>query len=318
MKKTIYLACFLGILCAIFGGAISYVNDLTAPLIAQQAMAAETAIFNELDPSASFSELDISSDTTGFVKKAYYGEGESNQYYIYNISVVGFNASSSIDYLVGFDKAGQTVLFNIVSHQETEGIGSRVATEEFSSTIIGSNVNDAISTLSGATVSSSAIINGVNAAKALYAEHAGVAVETQEIETPAISLGAKTSFTADFSQFAAECTLSETTSDGLQVFACNARGYGLIDPSGHNSETGHEYARNEANITVDPATKSVVKIEVTTFGDTEGIGDVAISEDYLKLFEGVNLESEVDTVTNATWTSNSVISMINQALSMSE
>ena len=72
MKKTIYLAVFLGVMSAIFGGAIAFVNDLTAPLIAQQAMAAESAVFNELDPEATFSELDISEDQTGLIKKGYY------------------------------------------------------------------------------------------------------------------------------------------------------------------------------------------------------------------------------------------------------
>ena len=45
MKKTAYLAFFLAVMCAIFGGAIAYVNELTAPIIAEQAMAAEAALF---------------------------------------------------------------------------------------------------------------------------------------------------------------------------------------------------------------------------------------------------------------------------------
>ncbi len=318
MKKTIYLACFLGILCAIFGGAIAYVNELTAPIIAKQAMAAETAIFNELDPDAVFNELDVSGDSSGFIKKGYFGESSAGKYYIYSVSVVGFNTGASIDFLVGFNQDGEIVLYNVVSQQETEGIGSRVATEEFSGTIINSGINDSLSTLSGATVSSSAVINGINAAKVMYGEHAGVAVETQEVEAPALNLGTKVSLADDYSAFKAECVLQESDSSGFNVYACSARGYGLIDPSGHNSESGHTYAKNEVLITINPENKAVVSVVLTVFGDTVGIGDVATGEEYLKLFEGATSGIEVDTVTNATWTSKSIVSMVQAALAMEE
>lgn len=318
MKKTMYLACFLGILCAIFGGAISYVNELTAPIIAQQAMAAETAIFKELDSEATFSEIDITSDASGFIKKGYYGKSSSNEYYIYSVSVVGFNTGSSIDFIIGFNKSGDIVLYNVISQQETEGIGSRVTTEEFSSTVLNTKINDSISVLSGATVSSSAVINGINAAKAMYGESAGVAVETQEVEAPSLNLGEKVSLNSEFNEFKAECTQNENDEEGNLVFACSARGYGLIDPTGHNAESGHEYSKNEILVMINAETKEVVKIEKVAFGDTEGIGDVAFGEEYLEIFEKATIDSEIDTVTNATWSSKSVASMVQAALKMVE
>ncbi len=315
MKKTIYLACFLAIICAIFGGAIAFVNELTAPIIAEQAMAAETAVFKELDPEAKFSELDITSDTSGLVKKGFYGESSSNKYWVYNVNVTGFNSGTPISFMVGFNAEGKIILFNVLSQQETEGIGTRISTKEFE--VTGKNVNDAINPLSGATVSSSAVINGINSAKTLYASQAGVSVEVKEAEVAPVSLGTKVAISKEFPKFEAACEAKDNTAEGYLTFSCNAKGYGMIDPDDHASQMKVEYTKNEATIIVDPATKSVVSVELTHFGDTVGIGDKVNSEEYFKLFEGLNADSEADTISGATWTSESLIAMVQAALAAS-
>ena len=318
MKKTVYLACFLAVLCAIFGGAIAYVNNLTAPIIAQQAMAAETAVFAELDPDATFSELDITSDASGLIKKGFYGEGPTNKYWVYSASVLGFNSGTPIDFLVGFDQDGKIVLYNVINQQETEGIGTRITTDEFK--VKDLNVNDGIAPLSGATVSSDAVISGINAAKTLYAEQAGVSVETTTAEPtkPVLALGKKVAVSGDYAQFDAVCEAIEPTSEGYLAFNCSSEGYGLIDPDDHAAEMGDIYSRNEVVITIDPANKSVVSISLVNFGDTANIGDKATTEDYFAIFNGVTKDMEIDTVTGATWTSESIVSMVQAALAASE
>jgi len=304
MKKTAYLAFFLAVMCAIFGGAIAYVNELTAPIIAEQAMAAEAALFAELDPNATFSELDISTDETGFITKGFYGEG-ANKYWVYSASVLGFNSGTPIEFLVGFDQDGNIVLYDVITQQETEGIGSKITTDEF--VVKGLNVNDSIAPISGATVSTTAVINGINAAKALYAEQAGVSVDTTavEVEVPTVTLA------DDFSEFEAVCEEID-----LNVFSCSAKGYGLIDTA--NPGEKDDYSNNEVVIIIRPSDKVVVSVELVNFGDTVGIGDKATTEEYLKSFYGVTKDMEVDVVTGATWTSESVISMVQAALAAME
>lgn len=59
---------------------------------------------------------------------------------------------------------------------------------------------------------------------------------------------------------------------------------------------------------------AVKSVTCTTFSDTPGIGDNATSEDYLNSFVGKTLEDEFDTVSGATFTSNSVITAVKSAL----
>jgi Na+-translocating ferredoxin:NAD+ oxidoreductase RnfG subunit len=291
-------------MCAIFGGAIAYVNDLTAPIIAEQAMAAEAALFAELDPNATFSELDISSDETGLIKKGYYGEG-AGKYWVYSASVLGFNSGTPIDFLIGFDQDGTIVLYNVITQQETEGIGSRITTDEFE--VKGLTANDGISPLSGATVSSTAVIGGINAAKTLYAEQAGVSVDTTAaaVEVPTVTLA------DDFSEFEAVCEEID-----LNVFSCSAKGYGLIDSA--NPGEKDDYSNNEVVIIIRPSDKVLVSIELVNFGDTVGIGDKATTDEYFDKYYGVTKDVEVDIVSGATWTSKSVASMVQAALAAME
>lgn len=70
---------------------------------------------------------------------------------------------------------------------------------------------------------------------------------------------------------------------------------------------------NEFDIVVED--NAIVSVTCTKFGDTEGVGDIAVNPDeYLWLFEGATLESEVDSFTGATYTSQSVMAACQAAL----
>jgi electron transport complex protein RnfD len=125
--------------------------------------------------------------------------------------------------------------------------------------------------------------------------------------------GAALGLSDDYSENKVECT--ESSNDGkTAVYACTARGFGLIDPDGVASETGHEYKRNEAEITVDLSTMSITGYKLTTFGDTEGVGDAAVSDAALAQYAGKTISDSVDSVSGATYTSKSIAAMAAAAL----
>ena len=137
------------------------------------------------------------------------------------------------------------------------------------------------------------------------------AVGNEPVEV-AISTGKPVALDADFAQFDAQ---AEETADG--VYTVKVKGYGLIDPEGHAGESGHDYARNVYEVTIDKENQKVSSVKLVTFGDTEGIGDSGASEEYLELFKDLStadLTQEVDTVTAATWTSKSVVAAVQAAI----
>ncbi|SJZ95080.1 RnfABCDGE type electron transport complex subunit D [Anaerorhabdus furcosa] len=131
-------------------------------------------------------------------------------------------------------------------------------------------------------------------------------------DAPALALGNPVALDADFAKFDAQVESSEGG-----VYVVKVKGYGLIDPEGHAGESGIDYARNVFEVQINPETNEIMSIKNTTFGDTPGIGDKGVSEAYLETFVGLNttdVTQEVDTVTSATWTSESVVAAIQAAI----
>ena len=310
MKKILYLACFLAVISAVAGGALSYVDSITAPIIKEMGIAAEKENLELMFPGADFSEIEFT-DETGFVKGAYEATGEG---YIYKVETNGYS-STPIIFMIAFDNAGNVVGFTPLQQQETNGFGTRVFEEGYTSQVIGKTSADGFPLLSGATVTSSAVVNGINAAKAVYNEMQGITVDPNapvEPVKPTLSTGKPVALDADFAQFDAQ---AEETADG--VYTVKVKGYGLIDPEGHAGESGHDYARNVYEVTIDKENQKVSSVKLVTFGDTEGIGDSGASEEYLELFKDLStadLTQEVDTVTAATWTSKSVVAAVQAAI----
>ena len=78
-----------------------------------------------------------------------------------------------ISMMVAFSPSGDILGVKVLSHEETNGIGSRVVeSEDFLSQFVGKNaVKEAgVDAVAGATVSSNAVVSGVNNACSFFAE----------------------------------------------------------------------------------------------------------------------------------------------------
>ncbi len=107
---------------------------------------------------------------------------------------------------------------------------------------------------------------------------------------------------------------AQLVSQDGDTYVIDVRGFGLLDPDGIASGSGHTYERNVITVTVDPNTQTVTDIEFTTFGDTVGFGDECLDDIFLNQFIGSGLESDVNCVTGATYTSKSVAAAVKLAL----
>ena len=288
MKKIIHLTVFLAVVGALSAGVLSFVNDLTAPIIEAQKLAAVKESLEVLYPGANFSELSTEADETGLVSAAYQAEGKG---YIYSVQVVGYNSSTPIDFMMSIDNDGTISGYVVLTQQETNGIGSRVADDEFKNTVVGKGINDSISTLSGTTVSSTAVVKGINAAKALFGAQAGVSVDTPSepvVTTPVYTLS------------------DDYSGNGAAVVSVDGNTY-TVTSNGFPGNSANEYV-----IVVENG--AIVSVTNTVFGDTEGIGNPAVSEDALSAYAGATLTSEVDAVSGSTFTSKSVFAAMQAAL----
>ena len=99
--------------------------------------------------------------------------GGSVKGYVYKCSVTGYGgASTPIVYLIALDKDGTYKGYEVIDASgETNGFGSKVKDQPFKDGIVGKNIGDSIDTLSGATISSSAVVDGIEQATQHYEEN---------------------------------------------------------------------------------------------------------------------------------------------------
>ena len=74
--------------------------------------------------------------------------------------------------MIALDKDGTYKGLQIIDcSTETKGIGDQVAGEAFISSVVGKNIGDSIDTISGATISSTAVVEGIEQATQHYNEN---------------------------------------------------------------------------------------------------------------------------------------------------
>lgn len=156
MKKTIKLALFLGIVAAISGLILGFVNSLTEPVIQERSLVAEKANLELMYPGAEFKQVNYT-DESGTILGVYEAVGEG---YIFKATGTGYNSSNPIICLIGITKDG--AIDNVVplQQQETNGFGARCFEQSnIDNLYVGAKSADEVDMLSGATLTSTAMKN---------------------------------------------------------------------------------------------------------------------------------------------------------------
>ncbi|NLK64727.1 MAG: FMN-binding protein [Tissierellia bacterium] len=187
MKNNfVKLAGILFLIGAISAGVLAWLNDTTKDIIAQnEAMASmDPAVLEAVMPgSAVFKEEDaalidtIKADNKQFINLLTAVDASGNEIgkVVRTLSTIkGFNGDMEL--YVGFSPDGKITGTSVLSHSETEGLGSRTAEPGFMNQFIGKDASGEISesdydAISGATYSSKSFLSAVNNAIAVYTEY---------------------------------------------------------------------------------------------------------------------------------------------------
>ncbi|MCR5449697.1 MAG: FMN-binding protein [Solobacterium sp.] len=297
--STAYKAVLLAILCAVCGLLLSGINALTAPIIAKNQLATVMASLEQIYPGGEFTEAEFD-DPSGLIQGVYKSPGNGTIYKIHN---VGYN-SNGFTFMVAFNEDGSVGGFLPIEHNETDGFGARCFQDDYTATINGLTSSDPVPLLSGATLTSTAIQQGIDAAKALFNADAGISYDPNAVAEPSAPEAPKISFSDDFANTEPEA--EEVSNDGTTaVYSVKAGGFSFLNEKGN---------KNEAEITLDVPSGTVKSVKVTKFSDTPGIGDNATSDSALKAYEGLKAGDSVDGVSGATFTSKSIAAMVKSAL----
>ena len=180
MKNTLYilrLAGTLFLITALVALALAGINAITAPTIAQAKEAKTQAAVSQVLPGGG-EAIDFT-DTTGLIKNVY----RSDMGFAIQVTPSGFDGE--IDMMVGIDNDGKILGISIISHTETAGLGAVAAAnnskgeafrEQFVGTDSSLSVNKdggTVDAITGATITSRAVTEGVNTARTWWEANAG-------------------------------------------------------------------------------------------------------------------------------------------------
>ena len=157
-------------ICAVVALALAGVNTITKDQIAANKAAKTTAALQQVLPGVTDVTEVSFTDATGTVRKVYKGESG------YAVEVAPNGFGGAITMMVGVSAEGQVLGISVISHAETPGLGAVAAAntdkgvsfrDQFAGLVSGITIGDGdnqISAISGATISSQAVVDGVNAA----------------------------------------------------------------------------------------------------------------------------------------------------------
>ena len=149
--------------CALLLGAV---NAITAPRIAAAQEAKTQAAMAEVLPyDGAYTPVEF--DTTGTIVTAVYAAGDEG--YVIQVAPSGFGGN--IDMMVGVSKDGTCTGISIIDMSETAGLGANASKDWFREQFVGQSGTvkvtkdgGTIDALTGATITSRAVADGVTAA----------------------------------------------------------------------------------------------------------------------------------------------------------
>jgi Na+-translocating ferredoxin:NAD+ oxidoreductase RnfG subunit len=339
-NSSTYKTILLAVVCSVAGACLAAANAVTKPVIDENAIASVKVTLNQFFPNAEFSDV-----TSQYVTKDYplvdAAYEAKDQGYIFTCHNTGYS-SSGFKFIIAFAKDGSIVGYEGLEQNETSGKGSLAFEQSYIDEVTKLTSSDALPLISGATITTTAVKEAAAQAEAIFNKIEGITADPSSASSTtstttsgasttsgatstasaAASASASTSTTsgataeasssttsgastkssstatsaslgtADYSSASASCTAS---SDG--VYACKA--------------TGFKNASVSATITVKD--NAIVSISDLTGGDKgDNVGDAWYSD--ASAFNGATLDSTIDAMSGATYTSNAVRGMAAAAL----
>ena len=153
----------LVVICFVAAALLGFVNNLTAPVIAENTrLAAEKTRMEVLPEATGFDELPVSEELAAMGVTGIFKD-QGGKGYVVSAANKGYGGDVTVT--VGFDNSGAILKVKVDVPSETKGVGSKLADESYAAKFIGLTGNaDDVELRSGATFTSNAYRSSVNAA----------------------------------------------------------------------------------------------------------------------------------------------------------
>ncbi|NLY44893.1 MAG: RnfABCDGE type electron transport complex subunit G [Tissierella sp.] len=186
MKETLRLGIILLLISAVAAGILAFSNEITGPIIAEREREEAFGAFLEIFPEADdFVEIDEDllaeiQSTNGNINGVLEAKsGDQTIGYAFQVSAGGYGGA--VNTIAGISTADNTVAgIRIGTHSETPNLGDAIEKPNFTDSYVGKTTTEKlvavgspsaeneVLSISGATISSFAVLSGVNDANDAY------------------------------------------------------------------------------------------------------------------------------------------------------
>ncbi len=174
-REILRIAVILFLIVGITAFVLAVVNELTYRKIDENQNEKINLAMSEVLPARSYENTGMSFEEGSGVSAIYEAKGEDDSVIGYCVQASASGFGGELDLVVGVDKGGKVTKTRIVSMSETPGVGTKASDDSFLSRFEGKSglltvtkgdvkQETEIAAISGATVSSRAVTQGVNAA----------------------------------------------------------------------------------------------------------------------------------------------------------
>lgn len=174
MNKSLKLGIKLLLITAVTALALAFTNSKTQPIIEarqQEELQESLAVVFEAD---NYEEIDVA-DAPATIEQVYKASGANGDGYVFKILSPG-GYGGDIQFLIGVDSDHNITGFAPLNHSESAGFGAEMEQDFFKDGMVGVNMDQEVGAsdaggeneivaISGATISTNVIVNGINDAR---------------------------------------------------------------------------------------------------------------------------------------------------------
>lgn len=149
----------LAVICLVVSAALSGTYGITNPIIEENKRIAEQQALSEVLPEGDTfvaSEGNLPDGVSAFYST------QNGAGCVVQVSPSGYGGPISM--MVGLDAGGAISGIKVLENSETQGIGSKVMDESYTSQYTGKSSADEVDAIGGATISSTGLKNGIRTA----------------------------------------------------------------------------------------------------------------------------------------------------------
>jgi len=179
MNNSLKLGIKLLLITSITALALALTNNVTAPIIEAKAQETLKESLSVVYPADNYEQVNLDSKPDS-IKEVYKASSSDGEGYVFQIVSPG-GYGGDIEFLIGIDKDHNITGFAPLKHAESAGFGANMEEDFFKDGMVGVNMDQEVKAskeggeneivgITGATISTSTILRGINDARSILSE----------------------------------------------------------------------------------------------------------------------------------------------------